>query len=55
VSGGAFILVGRYPRGGGWDVYYGREGEEKKVERIAGLTWVARDAIFGDGGPVLEC
>lgn len=51
---GGFEMVGAYPRGCGWDMCYGREGEEGKVEGIGGLGWFERDPVYGDQGPALE-
>lgn len=53
-EGEAFEMVGAYPRGCGWDMCYGREGEEGKVEGIKGLGWFERDPVYGDEGPVLD-
>lgn len=52
---GGFQMVGSYPKNADqWDMCYGREGEEKKVEGIKGLGWFERDPVYGDNGPVLE-
>lgn len=51
---GEFEMVGAYPKGCGWDMCYGKEGEEGAWERIRGLEWFARDPVYGDEGPVLE-
>jgi len=51
---GGFEMVGSYPPGCGWDMCYGKPGEEDKVARIRELAWFARDPIYGDEGPVLE-
>ena len=49
-----FEMVGSYPRGCGWDMCYGKQGEEGKVENIRRLGWFERDPIYGDQGPALE-
>ena len=51
---GDFNMVGSYPTGKGWDMCYGREGEEEKVKGIGSLGWFERDAIYGDEGPCLH-
>lgn len=51
---GNFSMVGSYPKGKDWDMCYGREGEEEKVERIKTLDWFERDPIYGDEGPCLQ-
>ncbi|CAM6129040.1 unnamed protein product [Calypogeia fissa] len=52
---GGFEMVGSYPKGGPqWDMCYGREGEEKAVQRISTLEWLKRDPIYGDEGPVVK-
>ena len=35
---GGFEMVGSYPKGKQWDMCYGREGEEDKIEGIRHLT-----------------
>ncbi|KAK4697055.1 hypothetical protein P7C71_g961, partial [Lecanoromycetidae sp. Uapishka_2] len=51
---GGFSMVGSYPIGKGWDMCYGKEGEEDKVEGIGALGWFDRDPIYGDEGPSLQ-
>lgn len=51
---GGFEMVGSYPPGREWDMCYGKEGEEERVEGIKGLGWFERDPVYGDKGPVLE-
>lgn len=51
---GRFEMVGCYPKGYDWDMCYGREGEDAKVESIQEVKWFARDPIYGDQGPVLD-
>lgn len=51
---GSFEMVGSYPLGCEWDMCYGREGENSKVEKIGRLGWFERDPIYGKKGPVLE-
>ena len=51
---GAFEMVGSYPRGCSWDMCYGKEGEEAKVQAIAQLGWFERDPIYGDQGPATQ-
>lgn len=53
-GGAAFEMVGSYPKGCGWDMCYGREGEEGVGERIRGLGWFGRDPVYGDEGPVVD-
>lgn len=54
LGGGAFEMVGSYPPGAQWDMCYGREGEEDKVEGIGALGWFERDPVYGEEGPVLK-
>lgn len=51
---GGFEMVGSYPPGKPWDMCYGMEGEEHKVDGIKALRWFSKDPIFGDQGPCLE-
>ena len=51
---GNFKMVGSYPTGKGWDMCYGKSGEEEKVEGIQHLGWFERDPIYGDEGPSLH-
>ena len=51
---GEFTMVGSYPKGQSWDLCYGREGEEQKVEAIRALGWFDRDPVYGDEGPALN-
>lgn len=51
---GGFEMVGSYPVGKGWDMCYGREGEEDSVSKIERLGWFERDPVYGDEGPVLN-
>ncbi|KAH7928824.1 hypothetical protein BV22DRAFT_1003976 [Leucogyrophana mollusca] len=51
---GGFEIVGSYPKGKNWDMCYGREDEESKIEGIKDLRWFERDPIYGDEGPVLQ-
>ncbi|KAL2132215.1 hypothetical protein VTI74DRAFT_4071 [Chaetomium olivicolor] len=54
IGEGRVEMVGAYPVGAeGWDMCYGREGEEAKVEGIKGLAWFGRDPVYGEEGPVL--
>lgn len=50
---GGFEMVGSYPTGKNWDMCYGKEGEEGKVDGIKKLGWFERDPVYGDEGPVL--
>lgn len=50
---GGFEMVGCYPKGYGWDMCYGKGGEEGKVAKIKDLPWFGRDPVYGDQGPVL--
>ena len=49
---GGFTMVGSYPIGKGWDMCYGKEGEEAKVKEIGNLGWFTEDPIYGAAGPV---
>ena len=51
---GGFLMVGSYPVGCGWDMCYGKKGEEGKVGKIRDLSWFRRDPVYGDEGPVLD-
>lgn len=51
---GGFTMVGSYPNGKEWDMCYGKQGEEQKVQSIGDLGWIDRDPIYGDQGPVLD-
>ncbi|KAF2820994.1 hypothetical protein CC86DRAFT_332334 [Ophiobolus disseminans] len=50
---GKFEMVGAYPRGRGWDMCYGVEGEEKKAEKVKEVEWFKKDPLYGDDG--LRC
>ena len=50
---GSFEMVGSYERGKSWDMCYGVEGEEKKVDKIKDVNWWAEDPIYGSGGPAV--
>jgi uncharacterized protein YjlB len=52
--GSGFEMVGSYPKGKSWDMCYGKEGEEEKVEKIKGLAWLEKDPLYGNTGPALE-
>lgn len=53
--GTGYTMVGSYPKGSAqWDMCYGREGEESKVENIKKLAWFTVDPIYGESGPVLD-
>ncbi|KAI5195661.1 hypothetical protein E4T39_08127 [Aureobasidium subglaciale] len=52
---GGFEMVGSYPKGGkSWDMCYGKQGEEGKVQGIKGLGWFGADPVFGERGPVMD-
>ena len=51
---GGFSMVGSYPKGANWDMCYGREGEEEKIEGIKKVEWFKRDPVYDDNGPALE-
>ncbi|KXT05870.1 hypothetical protein AC579_4379 [Pseudocercospora musae] len=51
---GGFEMVGSYPTGCNWDMCYGKEGEEGKIENIKTLRWFEKDPVYGDEGPVLN-
>ncbi|CAO2653613.1 Nn.00g030240.m01.CDS01 [Neocucurbitaria sp. VM-36] len=53
LGGGEFEMVGGYPRGCGWDMCYGVEGEEEKARSVGRVEWVARDPLYGEGGPAV--
>ena len=46
---GGFMMVGSYPKGKSWDMCYGREDEQDKIDRIKDLGWFTKDPIYGDG------
>ena len=52
-DGVGFSMVGSYEKGKSWDMCYGVEGEEEKVERIKDVGWWRKDPIYGDGGPAV--
>jgi uncharacterized protein YjlB len=52
--GSGFEMVGSYPKGKSWDMCYGKEGEEDKVEKIKDLPWLERDPLYGNSGPALD-
>lgn len=45
---GGFEMVGCYPIGCGWDMAYGREGEEERISGIGGLGWFEIDPVYGE-------
>jgi uncharacterized protein YjlB len=49
---GGFMMVGAYPKGCGWDMCYGKEGEEGKAEAVGKVAWLDRDPLYGEDGPV---
>ena len=49
-----FLMVGCYPPGKRWDMCYGKEGEESKVQSIKAQSWFQKDPVYGDHGPALE-
>ncbi|KAL9108343.1 MAG: hypothetical protein Q9187_008307 [Circinaria calcarea] len=51
---GGFEMVGAYQKGKSWDMCYGKEGKEEKVQNIGQLDWFVKDPIYGDEGPVLD-
>jgi len=53
VSGG-FEMVGSYPKGKSWDMCYGMEGEENRIQSIGKLGWFDKDPIYGEEGPALQ-
>ncbi|KAG9310243.1 hypothetical protein JVU11DRAFT_9890 [Chiua virens] len=50
---GDFQMVGSYPKGKSWDIYYGKQDKEDKISRIEDLGWFTKDPIYGDSGPVM--
>jgi uncharacterized protein YjlB len=53
-EGSGFEMVGSYPKGKEWDMCYGKNGEEEKVERIKNVEWFNKDPVYGDQGPVMD-
>ena len=53
-GGEGFEMVGSYEKGKSWDMCYGEEGEEERVERIKDVEWWAKDPIYGSEGPVVD-
>jgi len=51
---GGFEMVGSYPPGDQWDMCYGKEEEEDKVNKISKLAWFKKDPFYGEVGPALE-
>lgn len=51
---GGFEMVGSYQIDKTWDMCYGKEGEEKKVEAIANLEWFSVDPLYGKEGPAVD-
>ncbi|ROV86907.1 hypothetical protein VSDG_10102 [Cytospora chrysosperma] len=51
---GGFEMIGCYPKGFDWDMCYGTQGEEGRVEAIAKVEWFGQDPIYGHQGPVLD-
>lgn len=51
---GGFEMVGSYPKGTNWDMCYGKEGEEDRVQSIGSLGWFDKDPLYGDEGPALK-
>ena len=50
-SEGEFEMVGAYEVGKSWDMSYGVEGEERKIEGIKNVGWWKVDPIYGKEGP----
>lgn len=53
-TSGDFQMVGCYPKGMYWDMCYGREGEEEKVDKINQISWFNKDPVYGMEGPVMD-
>ncbi|TPX12399.1 uncharacterized protein E0L32_006811 [Thyridium curvatum] len=51
---GGFEMVGSYPVGCSWDMCYGKEGEEGKVQGIKDIPWFSADPIYGEKGPAMD-
>lgn len=51
---GGFTMVGSYPKGKSWDMCYGKEGEEDKIQSIGRLRWFDKDPVYGEEGPALQ-
>jgi len=49
-----FEMIGSYPKGKSWDMCYGKEGEEDKINAIGDLGWFESDPLYGEQGPVLK-
>ena len=49
-----FEMVGSYPKGKQWDMCYGKEDKEKKIQGISDLGWFKKDPLYGDEGPALD-
>lgn len=49
-----FQMVGCYPPGLQWDMCYGKEGEEDKVQAIEDLAWFQKDPVYGEDGPAVQ-
>ncbi|KAL7795895.1 RmlC-like cupin domain-containing protein [Trichoderma ceciliae] len=54
IDGGHFLMVGSYPNGKDWDMCYGNEHDESKINNIRRLSWFDKDPIYGDQGPILN-
>ncbi|KAF1976662.1 hypothetical protein BU23DRAFT_390142, partial [Bimuria novae-zelandiae CBS 107.79] len=52
-EGGGFMMVGSYPEGCGWDMCYGRAGEDEKAKAVGSVPWLKKDPLYGDDGPAL--
>jgi uncharacterized protein YjlB len=50
---GGFEMVGGYPVGCGWDMCYGKKGEEEKARNVARVKWLEKDPFYGEDGPVM--
>ena len=54
-AGGAFVVVGAYPQGQGYDMCYGEEGERPKTdENIARVPLPKADPVYGPDGPLMH-
>ena len=43
---GDFLMVGSYPKGKSWDMCYGGEDEQNRIDRIKDMGWFTKDPIY---------
>lgn len=51
---GDHSMVGSYPRGQSWEMYYGRKYEAEKEKVIKNLEWFDKDPRYGDKGSAIH-